>query len=235
LTEAVKRVLLPHMAKRVCDPTSGKIGSQVYLIGRNGQVVRTRVIPSNPKSDAQNFTRASFAQASRSWDTIGQSAQLAWISAAAAHESRPRLGMSGPLTGNQFFVQVNANLIENGDTPTVVPPATPDFDTNVATALVATNPAGVGTLKISCSDDWPNNMRILAAAPVKNGVHRVPQLVDIGSPPAVANEVSNITALYTTRFGNPPTGSKVFVGVKQTLDGFDSVALTFSAIIPASS
>ena len=58
------------MAKRVCDPTSGKIGSQVYMIGRNGQVVRTRVIPANPRSQAQTDARGIFQTASQAWDSL---------------------------------------------------------------------------------------------------------------------------------------------------------------------
>jgi len=223
------------MAKRTCDPTSGKIGNQIYFEGRNGQVVRTRVIPANPKSNAQSNVRADFKTASALWDTIGQVKQLAWIAAAAAFQSKARLGMSGPLTGNQYFVKVNANLLGAGSSTVTDPPAAPSFTDLPVTALTATNPAGVGTLIFSATGTWPVKTVLLGAAPQKNGVHRVPQMVELGAATAIANSASNCTSLYSARFGNPATGSKVFLGLKQTTGGFDGVLMTFSAVIPASS
>jgi hypothetical protein len=220
--------------KRICDPSSGKLANTVYLIGRNGQVVRTRVVPANPKTTAQTLARANFTLASQGWDLLSQSEQLAWIAAAAGYQSKSRLGMSGPLTGNQFYVKINANLLQNGDVMVDVPPSVPAFDPIPATALLATNPGGVGTLKITTTDAWSDTTRVSAAAPVKNGVHRVPQLLDIGEAPVSQTNASNITALYAVKYGNPPAGSKVFIGLSQTLDGFDGPMVTFWAIIPAS-
>jgi hypothetical protein len=46
------------MAKRTCDPTIGSIGPQTYWLGRNGQIVRQRVVPANPQTTYQKTVRA---------------------------------------------------------------------------------------------------------------------------------------------------------------------------------
>ena len=44
---------------------------------------------------------------------------------------------------------------------------------------------------------------------------------------------SDITGLYTARYGVPPAGKNVFVPVNQFVDGWEDLPVTFSAIVPA--
>jgi hypothetical protein len=52
-----------------------------------------------------------FATQARAWDALTQPQRDAWNAAAAQRQTRPRCGQSGPMTGLQFFVQINANLV----------------------------------------------------------------------------------------------------------------------------
>lgn len=221
--------------KRICDPSSGKLGNQVYLLGRNGQVVRTRVVPSNPSSSAQTTARANFTTASKGWDLLTQAQQLAWIAAAAALQSKARLGMSGPLTGNQYFVKVNANLLELGSAMVDAPPAAPEDQDAGAVNLVITNTGGTIAVRLTCPTTPSEGTTVLAAAPVRNGVHRCPNLVSLGEIPAPVTGSSTITTQYTARFGVPAVGSKVWVGVKTSANGVDGPLKTFSAVVPTAS
>jgi hypothetical protein len=220
------------MAKRICDPTSGKIGSQVYGIGRNGQFVRTKVIPANPNTASQQTVRGAFTTASQNWDTLTQAQQLAWIAAAANYQTRKVLGMSGPLTGNQMFVRINTNLAEVGQPGVDVPPVTPAIPAVGSVNLVITNTAGVIALRLTTPVDPGEGQVVKGSAPVKNGVHRNPGTVTLGTTPAPAQGSCVITGLYTAKFGVPPVGTKVFVECYQTLNGFDGPRVTFSAVVP---
>ncbi|MCX6923261.1 MAG: hypothetical protein NT154_08645 [Verrucomicrobia bacterium] len=52
--------------------------------------------------------------------------------------------------------------------------------------------------------------------------------------PAPVLGSSDITSLYTDRYGVPPVGTKVFVRVNQFVDGWEDLSVTFSEIVPAS-
>jgi hypothetical protein len=46
---------------------------------------------------------------------------------------------------------------------------------------------------------------------------------------------SNITNLYSARYGLPKAGTKVYVQVNQVVDGWESLPRTYSTIGPAAS
>lgn len=219
--------------KRICDPSSGRLGGVVYLMGRNGQVVRTRVVPANPKSTSQRAIRASFSGASQGWDALTQNQQLAWIIAAAGHKSAPRLGMQGALTGNQFYVKINTTLTQFGQVAVDAPPVTPSIDPVAPQSLQVTNTTGTIALKLTCPTSPGENTVLLGAAPTKSGVHRVPALYVLGTCPAPAQGSAAITSLYTAKFGVPPVGSKVFIGAYVMDSGFKGPQSVFSALVPA--
>jgi hypothetical protein len=53
--------------------------------------------------------------------------------------------------------------------------------------------------------------------------------------PAPVQGSADITSLYTARYGVPPVGKKVYVQVNQFVDGWESLPVTFWAIVPAAS
>jgi len=52
---------------------------------------------------------------------------------------------------------------------------------------------------------------------------------------AAADQVdsSDITGLYTARYGVPPVAKKVYIQVNQFVDGWESRPVSFWAIVPA--
>jgi hypothetical protein len=222
------------MAKRTCDPTTGSIGSQTYMIGRNGQVVRARIIPANPKTEQQVLARANFQEASKAWDDLTDEQRAAWISAADGIQSRSRLGMSGKLTGNQYFVKVNAALLEAGASKVTSPPAAPTFLGVDPTALVIAGGIGARTVKLTNASSNVTGMQVWCAAPVNQGVNRTPNMVHIGALPAPGTGVNDITSLVTARFGVVPNDKKLFVAVREVLSGVVGTEVVFSATAPSS-
>jgi hypothetical protein len=221
------------MAKRTCDPTIGSIGRQTYLLGRNGQVVRTRAIPANPNTAQQQLARGNLKLASKAYDQLTQAQISAWIARAEDFQTRPRLGMSGVMTGNQLFVKLNAANLECGEAIANDPVADPVFTPHTPTGaspLVVENDAAVATMTIAHTGALPTTTRLLAAAPQKAGVRRIPEMVDLGELPALVGGVSDFSALYTARFGVPAVDSRVFVGIRQFLDGFYGPTTQLTAV-----
>jgi hypothetical protein len=103
----------------------------------------------------------------------------------------------------------------------------------VPLGLVITNTAGVVALKLTCLGDPGENTVIRAAKAVSQGRETWDDFRVLGTCPAAVAGFSDITPLYTARFGPPAVAKKVFVQASQVLDGWESLPITFWAIVPA--
>lgn len=201
-------------------------------MGRNGQVVRYRATPSNPKTAAQVTARTILGDQARRWRVISEALRSAWTAAALGVNSRPRLGSYGVLTGEQLFCRINIVLASFGQEVVDTPPAYPEFPDLAPTALVITNTTGTIALKLTCPGDPGEATIVRASAAVSAGINRAPRMVIIGTAPAPAVGSSVITALYVARYGAPLVGKKVFVACNQYINGWESDQTVFQAVVP---
>jgi hypothetical protein len=65
--------------------------------GRNGQVRRTLVIPTNPRTASQMTVRAKLSIVAKHRRTLTENQRQAWNSADNTYSSTAPLGQSGPL------------------------------------------------------------------------------------------------------------------------------------------
>jgi hypothetical protein len=93
---------------RCLDPTIrvGRCGDWVYYRLRGNKQYRRRwVRPKDPRTPAQLQNRARLGTASRHYSALlTEEEQDACVAAGAKRQSRPRLGQSGSLTGQQYSV-----------------------------------------------------------------------------------------------------------------------------------
>lgn len=88
-------------------PVSGRAGRYFYYWAYGHLCWRVDVVPKDPRTAAQRRCRAAFAAASRAWsqsEALTQEQRDVWRAQAGKFKSRPRLGQSGPLTGQQHYV-----------------------------------------------------------------------------------------------------------------------------------
>lgn len=216
-------------------PQSGKIGNQVAMPGRYGQVRRIWVAPANPRSPDQLTIRGNLAASARGFDALTPAQQTAWRSAAATVTSKPRLGQSGPLTGLQLFTKINCTLAMLGQDPVTDPPAPANVPAPAPDALQVSNVSGVVSIKLTCPTSPGAGTLVRAAAPQKSGVNRLPSLRLLGTCPAPVTGASDITGLFTAKFGAPIEGQRLFVEVQSTANGWQGPTKVFSALVPAAS
>jgi hypothetical protein len=217
-------------------PQSGKRGLTVTQAGRNGQVSRSLVIPANPQTDAQMRVRSFLRGVASKWSsTLTQAQRDAWVAEASQHQSRARLGQSGPLTGFQLFAKINCSLLIIGGTEVTAPPAAPVFDLLPVSGLTVTNAAGVITLKLATTGSPPEGTMLWGAKPCSQGRACRPDVVFLGTLSSPVNNAIDISTPYKARYGSPAVGKKVFVEVNQNVDGWEDVRRRFSAIVPAAS
>ena len=216
-------------------PQSGKCGLTVTFPSRNGLVRRAWVVPANPQSIAQLAVRARLATQASAYDGLTEAQQNAWIAAASTVQSKPRLGQSGPLTGLQLFVRLNANLTRVGEPALTTPSDRPTFDANIATGLELTNVSNNVAVKLTCSGSSGAFNEVWACAPQNSGTRRPLSWRRLGELPAVVGGKADLTALYSAKFGLPVAGQRVFVRSQQMEDGWQDNPVFYHGLVPASS
>jgi len=216
-------------------PQSGKRGLTVSQKSRNGLVSRALVIPTNPETDAQVRIRDFLESVARKWRKLSQDQRNAWISEASQHQSKPRLGQSGTLTGFQLYAKINCSLLNIGEAEVSAPPAAPDFPVLPVSGLTITNTAGVITLKLTTTDAPAEGTMLWGAKPCSQGINTARGVVFLGTLNSPANGAVDISDAYNGRFGSPTVGSKVFVQLNQNVNGWVDRPRRFWAIVPDAS
>jgi hypothetical protein len=214
-------------------PQTGKLGVTVTWKGRNGMLRRWKTIPKNPRSGEQMAVRAKLASQAAAYDQLTDVQQEAWENAGAKVQTSATLGQSGPLTGYQLFIKVNCALMAVDMDPVTAPPAKPLLAVLPIDGLQVTNTGGTIAIRLHAPTAPPDGTMLRACAPQNSGVRRpngYRVLGILGSPVA---QYIDITSAYTTRFGVPPAGQRVFVSVNANVDGYEGVPQVFSARVPA--
>jgi hypothetical protein len=214
-------------------PQSGKRGLNVSQAGQFGQISRALAIPANPRSPSQMTTRGILTNVSARWRALLETQRVAWMAAAKEAKSNSRLGQSGALSGFLLFTKINCTLAQFGQTQVDAPPDHPQFPALAAQNLVITNTSGVIALRLTCPTDPGENTIVRGSAPVSQGRQTCRDFRVLGMCPAPVAGSSDITGLYTARYGVPPVGKKVYIQVNQFVDGWEDLPTSFCAIVPA--
>jgi len=216
-------------------PQSGKRGLNVSQDGQFGQISRAQGRVANPRTPSQMTVRDNLSHVSANWRALTEVQRAAWMAAAKDVMSNPRLNQSGSLSGFQLFTKINCTLAQFGEDQVVAPPAEPQFAALAPQGLVITNTGGVVALKLTCPASPGTNTIVRGSTPLSQGRETCNDFRVLGMCPEAVAGVSDITGLYTDRYGVPPAGKKVYVRVNQVVNGWESLGRTFWAIVPAAS
>ena len=104
---------------------SGRCGDWIWFVRHGKQIRRRYLRPHDPRTPAQLRSRARLSAASKEYSySLTEKQRVACIAAGAKLRSRPRLGQSGPLTGQQYSIRREYALQKahgNGITTAIVP------------------------------------------------------------------------------------------------------------------
>jgi len=178
--------------------------------------------------------RDNLSRVAARWRALQETQRAAWMAAAKTAMSNPRLNQNGSLSGFLLFTKINCTLAKFGQDQVDAPTERPQFPALAPQNLVITNTGGTIALKLTCPSDPGENTIVRGAAPLSQGRETCKDFRVLGSCPAPTQGSANITSLYTALYGAPPVGKKVYVQVNQVVDGWESLPVTFWAIVPAS-
>ena len=101
---------------------SGKCGGWVYQNSRHGQIRYPLKAPFNPRSPDQVRVRGNFGGVAKGWRPLGDWQRRLWDEEAFHKMTRKRLGQCGPMTGWNYWLQVNVRRVNRGLAPLQLPP-----------------------------------------------------------------------------------------------------------------
>jgi len=189
-------------------PQSGSIGGVTSSHNRAGQYRRARRTPVSPtRTPKQGVARARFGTSSALWQSLTPTLQAAWTAFAHAYPVVDSLGQSVVMTGQQYFVGINSQLLACGQqTSNAVPSNTTLFP--IDTPVVYADDEGVVMATIASLN--PGDFNKVSLSSVKsNGVSFNSQFSLFGVFDGTGLTL-DLTDAYTAQYGVPGRGRAVF-------------------------
>lgn len=202
-------------------PQSGSVAGVTSSRNRFGQYRRTRAIPVNPNTLAQNEVRQNLATNAQEWKNLTAPQQEEWNVFAEGHPKTDTLGQTIYLTGFQWFVSVNNINRLLGVTPTTEPPVLIGQSSSPGTIGAMASTAGAITVTTTAATTL-NQFLVFSSPPRSPGVNFNRDYRYLGNIPAGAAASVPLTTMVTSKWGLGPStdGMKFFFRFVEQLDGF---------------
>lgn len=210
----------------------GKIGGTVFSRNSGGAYSKNKVTPSNPKTIAQQLQRQLMSAFAQAWRSLTQGQRDSWVAGAPNFPLTNIFGDTYTLAGNMLFNRFNLNLSKIGQ-PTINDCPTPE---GIVDRAISDLTATAGTIVLDITDAIPANMTglVLATAPLSAGVTNYSnKLRVIGTIDNSFGNSGPIQAMYSAKFGVPPTGTRIGVSllVVNNSTGEEGVPTKFDTIV----
>jgi len=150
---------------------SGSIAGNTYSRNRFGPYIRTRALPVNPNTAAQQLARSRFSTVSAQWRQLTEGQRATWeVAGTELFNSNP-LGFPAPLSGAQAFAAYNnINLLIGNSITTTAPAVDKSAEITAAVLTLDTGgPALVELDSITGEAITDNPILVYASAPVSAG------------------------------------------------------------------
>ena len=184
-------------------PQSGSINYRTASRNRNGQYLRARAIPVQPRSTAQLAVRGYLSLNSQTFGALTKAQQAAWATYAALHPRTDSLGQSSPMTASQAYGSVNNILRLQGLAIVAVPPQAPDFTLFAPGALSSTALSVTVTGYVRPAT---GQIAFYATRPVGNGRNFMGETTFIQFTSGALTTPINLAPAITARFGTLSVG-----------------------------
>ena len=214
-------------------PKSGRQGDVVFVKGRYGNVVRTFVPPSNPRSADQQGHRRNILAVSRRWRALSLEQRGTWRVLAANKYFVNDEGKRVRLNCFKLFVSLNTRRADLGLPQFDTAPAEPVFSPSPVVDLAITYPGGKFTLKLRVEGTPAQLILVQGARPVRSCVRFVLHFPLLGLLPPPIDGWIDITDLYVARYGVPKANQAIWIRTCQHIDGFIDVPKVFRVRVPA--
>ena len=211
-------------------PQSGSIGGVTSSHNRFGQYKRARSIPVNPRTVQQGSVRARQTNSSQLWKTLTDAQRAAWGSVGSMITRTDALGQSYNFNGFMAFCSVNNNREATGLSPVTAAPVIADPG-SLLTATITLTSASL-SIAFTATPLGAATYLLLFASPQRSAGRAFEgdyRLIAV-SAAAQATPFVALTS-YTSKFGSPVTGNRIFFSLQLSNTGFLGSPLNVSQIV----
>jgi hypothetical protein len=212
------------------DPSSGSRQGITFSRNRFGQYQRTRATPVQPRTPAQLNQRARMSTNAAAWRSLTDAQRAGWADLGAMISRSDSLGQTYTLNGFAAYCSVNNNKLDAGDAavsdaPAISTPADLLSATITLTAAAfsiayTATPLAAGVrLYVFVSPQQSAGRKF-------NGDYRL-----LSVTAAAAASPANVLAAYTSKFGVPVVGNRIFISLQTYLAGFKGAPFNISQIV----
>jgi hypothetical protein len=217
-------------------PRVGRIANQIFYPSPYGQGARQACVPRNTRTPQREHVRGGFAYYSRGWRTLLKEAgRQLWNVAGAKVPTARKLNQSGFCSGQQHWMAVNVSQFRVGEPTLWTPPERVVFGPHPVAGLTFTNGQQGLRMLLSVTGPITEKIMVFGQAPCSAGRSKRRNVSYLGLLPAPIDGVTDITALYVARYGEPIPGEKVFIVTRQQKNGWESSDHVTSEIVPGQS
>ena len=191
---------------------SGKLGLEVYVNTKHGQVVRSRARRPWRPTEGRLAVQDNMAKVVNAWRQITPKQYAAWTAAARKAD----------MDTYPFFSKINGAL-SAAKLPLLMDPPKPEkIRPNPVEELRILNENGVITLLLRVPRAPAQHTFVLGSRWCSPGIWtRGNKFAIIGELPPAIRGWSDITALYVKAFGVPRVGHRVFIRTRQLVNGWE--------------
>lgn len=220
----------------------GKVGGTVFSKNKSGAYAKNRVLPSNPRTGAQQSVRGFFGSLSTQWRALTQDQREAWSELASTLSFQNKVGDSVKISGIALFQKFNGNLNTMEEPAISVPVALEGVTAVAINDFTVTSDGTTLTSSVTAaevSDPVANTAyAVFATKGLSAGISNYSnQLRLIGKFPNVAgiNTPNAIVVDYLNKYGLPLVGSRVGIQILpiNIQTGESGVPVQFDTIVTA--
>lgn len=222
----------------IVDNISGKLNGTVFSRNKGGHYMRSKSMPSNPRTSFQSAVRARFGAIAQLWGALTEAQRDAWRAIASEFPYTNRLGDTKTLSGFALHQKLNTNLAIIGQSFLSNPPEPVSPNSPIRIQL----DAGEAEEEFILTGEFtqsvvavPSTVVIMATPQLRDGVSNFDnKLREIGT--ASEAEVRNgldILDMYQARFGAIARDKKIGVSIHTIANasGVASVAVSDTVIV----
>jgi hypothetical protein len=191
----------------------GKLGGHVFTKSRSGSTLRTKGIPTNPQTTAQQAVRATLGSLSSAWRTLTEAQRDSWNAAVDSFMKTNVFGTAYAPSGKNLYVSLNTNLTNAGQSTISVAPLPIEMIAPAISALQwdVSDVGGEFNFANNAADQTMITFATPNLSPGKYFVKSQYRILQTDTQ-SVSSAV-NCYAAWTARFGADSIGSKIYVKV----------------------
>lgn len=220
----------------------GKVGGTIFSKNKSGAYAKNRVVPSNPRTGAQQSVRGFFGSLSTQWRNLTQNQREAWSELAGTLSFQNKVGDAVKISGIALFQKLNGNLNTLG-VPALTTPVALEGVTAIAIEdfTMESDGSAVTTAMqvVAVSDPIANTQfAVFATKGLSPGISNFNnQLRLIGTFPSIAdiNLPDSIATDYLDKYGLPLIGNRVGIQILpvNSITGESGVPVQFDTLVTA--